>query len=81
MASYGIDCDEALSDVEAYLDGELPRARALLVEHHLADCSPCLERAEFRRALQHFVRAKCGGRVDPPAGLGDRVRRLLDPRS
>ncbi len=81
MGSYGIDCDDALSDVEAYLDGELARDRALLVERHLADCSPCLERAEFRRALQDFVRQKCGGRVDPPSGLGERVRRLLDPRS
>lgn len=79
MALSGTDCDEALRDLEAYLDGELPSERARVVERHLADCAPCLGRGEFARRLHVLVRVKCGQAVAMPAGLDERVRRLIGP--
>jgi mycothiol system anti-sigma-R factor len=73
----GIDCEEALRDLQAYIDDELPAGRALLIEEHISDCSPCLDRGEFQRRLQEIVRTKCGGSVPVPAHLSDRVRRLI----
>ena len=37
----GVDCSEALHDLQRYLDGELPKDAIPLVEHHLAHCERC----------------------------------------
>ena len=61
-----ISCEEVLDQVEHYLHGELdPELSARLAEH-LAECSPCWDRAEFQRKLKDIVRAKCG-QGDAPA--------------
>jgi anti-sigma factor (TIGR02949 family) len=71
------ECDEILRDLEAYLDGELARNRAVLVETHLRTCSPCFAHGEFRRRVRIIIRSKCGGAVDLPPHLAERVRRAI----
>lgn len=72
-----IDCDQALTELEAYLDEELPEATRRRVEEHLFGCSDCLERGEFRRQVREIVRRKCGIRADVPPGVAERIRRML----
>jgi anti-sigma factor (TIGR02949 family) len=72
-----VDCDEVLRDLEAFLDGELPTDRAGVIGDHLAECSPCLARGDFRRRLRVIVSEKCRPAVDLPPHLVDRVRRAI----
>jgi anti-sigma factor (TIGR02949 family) len=72
-----IDCDEALAELEAYLDGELPEVASHQVEQHLFGCQSCFDRSEFRRRVRDIVRSKCGIRADIPAGVAERIRRMI----
>ena len=73
------DCTETLLEVEAYLDGEVDTALAERIKGHLSDCSPCGDRAEFRKHLKELVQSKCTEREVPDA-LVDRIRQLIaDP--
>lgn len=74
---YEDDCDQVLRDLEAFIDGELPRGRALVVAEHLATCSPCFGHGEFRRRVQVIIRSKCGGAEDLPPHLVERVRQAI----
>lgn len=74
---FGTDCDEVLRDLDLYLDGELPAARARVVERHLSECSPCLSRGEFRRRVVEIVRTKCRSVEEPPASLHLRISRSI----
>jgi anti-sigma factor (TIGR02949 family) len=72
------DCDQVLSELEAFLDGELAVGQAREIEVHLSGCGPCFARGEFRRRLREIVRAKCSPAAEPPADLVVRIRRSLD---
>ena len=74
---FGTDCDEVLRDLDLYLDGERPAARARTVERHLSECSLCLARGEFRRRVIEVVRTKCRSQEEPPASLHLRIRRSI----
>lgn len=77
----GPDCQEALRDVERFLDGELDPTLHVRVEQHLIGCSPCMRRAEFRRHLKIIVSRKCT-ESDVPARVETRIVRMireLDP--
>ena len=65
------DCREVLDELEVYLDGECPRDFEAVVSQHLADCPPCLGRADFERELRALLARHC--RQPAPAGLLDRV--------
>jgi mycothiol system anti-sigma-R factor len=77
----GPDCQEALRDVERFLDGELDPTLHVRVEEHLIGCSPCMRRAEFRRHLKIIVSRKCT-ESHVPAQVETRIVRMireLDP--
>ncbi len=75
MDSSGIDCAKALETVEAFIDGELPERDLRGIRGHLAECSPCFERAEFKRALKELIARKCRAAPDAvPEGLVERIR-------
>ena len=77
----GPECQETLAKVERYLDGEVDEAIHLRIERHLAGCTTCSERAEFRQHLKVMVSAKCAERRAPEQ-LHERIRTLirsLDP--
>jgi len=70
-------CTETLLEVEAYLDGEVDPSMAKRIHDHLGDCSPCLDRAEFRRYLKELVRDRCTERSVPDS-LVERITQLID---
>ncbi len=65
MSDCGPECMEALKEVERLLDGELEGELRIKVEKHLSGCSPCMDRAEFRRHLKVMIAAKCTGDAPP----------------
>jgi mycothiol system anti-sigma-R factor len=68
----GPDCQEALAELERFLDGELPEGEVGRVKQHLSDCYPCTDRASFEEQLRAVVRRGC---VDAaPADLVERIR-------
>jgi anti-sigma factor (TIGR02949 family) len=72
----GADCQQALAELERFLDGELPNSEIGRVSEHLAACYPCTDRATFEEQLRAVVRRGC---VDAaPADLVDRIRTTLD---
>lgn len=72
----GADCAEALAELEAYLDGELPHLEVDRLSAHLADCYPCTDRLEFEEQLRAIVRRDCV--ESAPDGLVDRIRHHLE---
>lgn len=72
-----MDCDDALVEIESYLDGELDPHLRLEVEGHLAGCSHCFERGEFRKKLRDLVRRKCSAVVELPPAVADRIRAAI----
>jgi anti-sigma factor (TIGR02949 family) len=77
VALYEVDCDEVLRDLEAFIDGELPKERAMVVAEHLEACAPCFGHGEFRRRVRVVVRKKCGGAVEMPPHLMIRIRQAI----
>lgn len=71
-----IDCQQALKQIELFLDGELDPSLHAEVRQHLGECGPCTDRSEFQRHLKELLKAKCGC-DDVPAHLMERVSRLL----
>jgi mycothiol system anti-sigma-R factor len=71
----GTSCEEVLAEVELYIDGELEKGRALHLADHLATCSPCLRRAEFRAKLKEIVRRKC--HTETPEHLVVQIRTII----
>lgn len=69
------ECGEVLSDLERYLDGECSAQIEAMVAQHLADCSPCLSRTDFERALRALVARHC--RETAPPGLLESVLQRL----
>ncbi len=76
MPEYEPDCTETLLEVEAYLDGEVDQALAGRIGQHLTDCSPCMDRAEFRKHLKELVQSKCA-ESDVPETLRERIKGLI----
>jgi UDP-glucose 4-epimerase len=66
-------CQEALAELEAYLDGELPDTSSTDIADHLTACYPCTDRASFEEQLRAIVRRDC---VDErrPSLVGSGVR-------
>ncbi|MFN2543509.1 MAG: zf-HC2 domain-containing protein [Actinomycetota bacterium] len=65
-----------LREIELYLDEELETGLCHDIEEHLAGCSPCLQRKEFKETLRALVAKKCGPGPAPEELLG-RIRDLL----
>jgi len=76
MDDCGPHCEETLKEIEAFLDGELDPALSQEITHHLSDCNPCMQRAEFRKHVKSLVHEKCAER-EVPAELSERIHALL----
>lgn len=70
-------CDETLRQVERFIDGEIEASASTVIERHLSDCNPCLEKVEFRRQLKHLVQRSCAEEQVPPT-LTARISEILD---
>ncbi|MEX2276159.1 MAG: mycothiol system anti-sigma-R factor [Actinomycetota bacterium] len=77
------DCEQALHEIERYLDGELEGASIADLEVHLEDCSPCSDRAEFQRRLKLVISSKCGqsSAAEIPQTLRVRIRTMIRSQS
>ena len=71
------DCNETLRELYLYLDGQLTEQDKAHIQHHLDDCSPCLEAFDFEADLRRIVSSRCRDRV--PEELRERIRGLLQP--
>ena len=74
MAS-GWDCEQALRTLYYFLDGELTQARRQAIQHHLNECSPCLEAFDFEAELKIVVARCCRDQV--PDSLRQRIADVL----
>jgi mycothiol system anti-sigma-R factor len=72
-----MDCERALEELEAYLDGELAEPGRVELERHLFGCASCFDRGEFRLAVREIVRRKCGVDAELPQRVVLRIRRLI----
>jgi anti-sigma factor (TIGR02949 family) len=72
-----IECERALAELEAYLDGELPESQRPSLEEHLQACAHCLDRKDFRVRIRAVVRRKCRPAAPLPPGLAERIRLVI----
>lgn len=77
MDSLKAECEEFLSDIEVFLDGELASARCGEIERHLAKCGSCVDRADFRRRFRDLIARRCGPET-VPEGILERIKARLD---
>lgn len=75
----GRPCNEALSELYHFLDGELTVERRSEIQRHLDECGPCLEAFDFEAELRTVVAERCRERV--PEGLRERIAGLLSSES
>lgn len=64
-AARQIDCQEALENLYAYLDGELDDVREEEVRAHLDQCAPCLGVSRFETAFLRFLEARARSKGAP----------------
>lgn len=69
------ECEEALDTLYAFLDGELTADKRKAIQHHLDECSPCLETYDFEAELKTVIARKCRDHV--PEGLRAKVESAL----
>jgi anti-sigma factor RsiW len=70
-----LTCEEALSFLAAYLDGELVGAADREVESHLTRCRSCYSRADFERRLK--ARLALLGRSAVRPEFAERIQQLM----
>jgi mycothiol system anti-sigma-R factor len=73
------DCEQALRTLYYFLDGELTEERRDAIQHHLDECSPCLEAFDFEAELKMAIARCCRDQV--PDGLRQRVADVLSKAS
>ena len=74
-ASDDIGCEEALTRLFEFIDGELPDHEKDTMERHLRRCRSCFSRLEFERRLKQRLSALVDD--DVPARSRDRIRDLI----
>ena len=73
------DCNDTLRELYQYLDGQLSDDDRAHIEHHLDDCSPCLEAFDFEAELRLVIRHRCVDQV--PDELRQRIARAIEAES
>ncbi|MEO7398700.1 MAG: mycothiol system anti-sigma-R factor [Ilumatobacteraceae bacterium] len=63
-----VDCNDALRELEVFLDGELADHTRQAIHTHLDGCPHCLEAFDFHAELRTVIAAKCR-KDDMPKGL------------
>ena len=66
-----------MQDLERFLDGEMPEPARGLLDSHLQECTPCMERADFKGHVKELLASRCGC-DEVPLGLRDRIAALLE---
>ena len=71
------DCADFLERIVCFLDNELDQADCAVVETHLDECGPCLERYDLQRAVKPLVARSCS---ESAPGVPPRPRTPAAPR-
>jgi len=66
------DCVDYIERIVYLLDNELDQADCAVVEMHLRECGPCLERYDLQRTVKQLIARSCT--ESAPESLRDRVR-------
>lgn len=69
------NCEEVLTELYTFLDGELTSEKREHIRVHLDDCNPCLERYDFEAELRIVIAAKCKESV--PESLKQKIAASL----
>jgi mycothiol system anti-sigma-R factor len=69
------ECNDLLQELDHLLHGELHGERAEALRHHLNDCPPCFESADFQAQLKLMIAKKCHEEV--PDSLRQKVLGFL----
>jgi anti-sigma factor (TIGR02949 family) len=76
----GVSCREAIEQLWAYIDGELPASDADVIHNHLEACASCYPHYDFQRAFCAFLRTRTS--CQTPPDLRRRIfLRLLEEES
>lgn len=67
-------CDEAVSELWAYLDSELEAPDAERVKHHLEECGGCLEEHDIELVVKKLVRRCYAQDESAPDELRAKIR-------
>lgn len=76
-----ISCDEALSKLWEYLDGELPPENEAAVKKHLDICDRCFPHYDFQSAYFEYTRQVKEREHAPPSLRKKLFRRILEQES
>ncbi len=66
------DCVDYIERIVYLLDNELDQADCAVVELHLRECGPCLERHDLQRAMKALIARSCTEAA--PDSLRERVK-------
>ncbi|MCY7402615.1 MAG: mycothiol system anti-sigma-R factor [Nocardioides sp.] len=66
------DCVDYIERIVYFIDNELDQADCAVVEMHLRECGPCLERYDLQRTVKELIARSCS--ESAPQSLRDRVR-------
>jgi mycothiol system anti-sigma-R factor len=70
------ECDDALTQLYEFLDGELTPARRDVISAHLDECGPCLEAHDFEAGVRKAVADRCRDTV--PDRLRDQIAAAIE---
>ena len=65
------DCVDFIERIVYFIDNELDEADCAVVEMHLRECGPCLERYDLQRTVKQLIARSCT--ESAPESLRDRV--------
>ncbi len=68
-------CDDAITKIYGYLDGEISPMKRVMVRLHLRRCSGCGNAFSFERRLQIVIRQRCQEEV--PASVMAKLREIV----
>ncbi len=60
-----LDCTAVLADVWLMLDGECDDRTRERLQHHMDNCSPCIEAYGIEEKVKSLLHRKCGGDKAP----------------
>jgi mycothiol system anti-sigma-R factor len=75
-----IDCGQILNEVYLFLDLECSDDRRAAIQHHLDECSPCLQEYGIEQDVRTLVQRCCGADRAPGelrARLRDKIASLV----
>ena len=71
------NCQEALRELDAFLDGSLSEEGHHAIHAHLGGCNNCLQAFDFHAELRTVIAAKCHNDEMPP-GLLARIEKCFN---